>query len=596
MAYLESLGLLKMDFLGLRNLTVIRDTVNEIHKIDPNFDISKIPCDDAEVFKMLSVGDTAGVFQFESEGMTHRLMELVPERLEDLIVIISLYRPGPMKSIPLYIENKKHPENIKYLHPILKDILEETFGVMVYQEQVMEICRKLAGYSYGHADIVRRAMAKKKHEAMLRERESFVNGAVERNVPCETADKIFEEMISFASYAFNKSHAAAYAYLAYQTAYLKCHYRGIYMAALMSSVMSGGGRLIEYIDDCRTYGLEVLAPDINMSRRGFAYVDGKMYFGLLAVKNAGALLSDKIISERQENGKFKSLQNFCERVNGRELNKKALENLIKAGAFDGLGFNRRQMLDSYEMLMDMACRDSRGVIEGQMNLFGSEISEAASVKIPHRAEFDIKKLLAMEKEATGIYLSGHPLAEYSWLAELLKTCHMSDILNTGNVYDNMPVKLMCVVQEKKIHTAKNGSKMCFLNVADSSGEIDIVVFPDLYAIAGSRTDPENIIYVKGTVSVKDESVSVLASVIASEQEFQRFADNHKLCIKTGSDNIPSEALAEICRNYPGNTEICFYLTDMRKTVRPKKRLSFNLCRQSADELKKIALIENIGLI
>ncbi len=202
----------------------------------------------------------------------------------------------------------------------------------------------------------------------------------------------------------------------------------------------------------------------------------------------------------------------------------------------------------------------------------------------------------MEKEATGIYLSGHPLAEYSWLAELLKTCHMSDILNTGNVYDNMPVKLMCVVQEKKIHTAKNGSKMCFLNVADSSGEIDIVVFPDLYAIAGSRTDPENIIYVKGTVSVKDESVSVLASVIASEQEFQRFADNHKLCIKTGSDNIPSEALAEICRNYPGNTEICFYLTDMRKTVRPKKRLSFNLCRQSADELKKIALIENIGLI
>lgn len=596
MTYLESLGLLKMDFLGLRNLTVIRDAVNEIHKTEPDFDINKIPCDDAEVFRMLAVGDTAGVFQFESEGMTHRLMELVPERLEDLIVIISLYRPGPMKSIPLYIENKKHPENIKYLHPVLKDILEETFGVMVYQEQVMEICRKLAGYSYGHADIVRRAMAKKKHDAMLRERESFVNGAVERNVPRETADKIFEEMISFASYAFNKSHAAAYAYLAYQTAYLKCHYRGIYMAALMSSVMSGGGRLIEYIDDCRTHGLEVLAPDINMSRRGFAYVDGKMYFGMLAVKNAGALLSDKIISERQENGKFKSMQNFCERINGRELNKKALENLIKAGAFDGLGLNRRQMLDNYEMLMDMADRDSRGVIDGQMNLFGSEVSEAASVKIPYRAEFDVKRLLAMEKEATGIYLSGHPLAEYSWFAELLKTRRAANILNGGNVYDNMPVKLLCVVQEKKLHTAKNGSKMCFLNAADESGDIDIVVFPDLYAITGSRTDPENILYIKGNVSVKDENVSVIATSVTAEQEFQRFAENHTLCIKTPSDSVPMRELAEICRKYSGNTEICFYFTDVRKTVRPKNRLSVNLCRQSADELKKIVYIENMGII
>ena len=358
MTVLESLGLLKMDFLGLRNLTVIRDAVNEIHRSAPDFDINNIPIDDPAVYEMMSRGDTCGVFQFESDGMTKRLMELCPERLEDLIVIISLYRPGPMKSIPVYIENKKHPEKVKYKHPLLKPVLESTYGCIVYQEQVMEICRRLAGYSYGHADIVRRAMAKKKHDVMLKERESFVSGAAKNGVPENTANEIFDEMVSFASYAFNKSHAAAYAYLAYQTAYLKCHYCGVYMSALMSSVMSSTDKLTEYINACKNYGIDIHRPDINRSMKGFTYKNGGIYFGLLAIKNAGSGLADRIISERQH-GDFKSLQDLCERLDCRELNKKALENIIKSGALDGLGLNRRQMLESYEMILDRAGSDSR---------------------------------------------------------------------------------------------------------------------------------------------------------------------------------------------------------------------------------------------
>ena len=321
MTVLESLGLLKMDFLGLRNLTIIRDTVNEIHKTEPDFDIDRIPTDDKKVYEMLSAGDTGGVFQFESDGITAWLTELKPVRLEDLIAMISLYRPGPMKSIPIYIRCKNDPKSVIYRHPLLKDILGDTYGCMVYQEQVMEICRKLAGYTYGHADIVRRAMAKKKHDIMLKERESFVTGAVSK----ETANGIFDEMISFASYAFNKSHAAAYAYLAYQTAYLKCHYTGIYLAALMSSVMSYTSKLNEYIGLCRSYGIEVMKPDINRSMKGFAYCGGKMYFGLLAIKNTGSGLADRIINERIKNGEFRSFQTSASGLQDVSLTKKLLK-------------------------------------------------------------------------------------------------------------------------------------------------------------------------------------------------------------------------------------------------------------------------------
>ena len=597
MGVLESLGLLKMDFLGLRNLTIIRDTVNEIHKKLPDFDISKVPVDDPGVYQMMSDGDTVGVFQFESEGMTARVMELKPERLEDLIVIISLYRPGPMKSIPVYIENKKHPESVAYKHPLLKEILSDTYGCMVYQEQVMEICRKLAGYSYGHADIVRRAMAKKKHDVMLKERDSFVKGAAENGVSEETANSVFDEMVSFASYAFNKSHAAAYAYLAYQTAYLKYHFRGEYMAALMSSVMNTSSKLSEYIDSCRESGIEIMRPDINKSNKGFTFADGKMYFGLLAIKNAGSGLAEKIIAEREENGPFYSLQDFCERVDGRELNRKALENLIKAGAFDGLGLNRRQMLESYESLFEMAGSSSRGIIEGQLNfLEGTDTSEM-NIRIPFRPEYDHKTILALEKDATGMYLSGHPLTPYSWIGELMHVKKIRELLAEGAVTDGMTVKLLCSIESIKLHVTKNGDKMCFAVLADETGEIEAVVFPDLYLISGSKLKNDAIVIINGKVSVKDERVTVICGAVTAETEFERMLSNMKLCFKmTSKDTLLSPGLTDICSRYAGDTAVCCYLTDIRKTVAPRAKLSLKLTKESFEELKRHFPLSQIGLI
>lgn len=597
MTVLESLGLLKMDFLGLRNLTIIRDAVREIHKCEPDFDIDNIDFSDQNVYRMLSDGDTCGVFQFESAGMTARLMELCPERLEDLIVILSLYRPGPMKSIPVYIENKKHPEKIVYKHPMLESILADTYGCMVYQEQVMEICRKLAGYSYGHADIVRRAMAKKKHDVMLKERESFVSGSVRNGIPEQTANEIFDEMVSFASYAFNKSHAAAYAYLAYQTAYLKYHYRGIYMAALMSTVMASSDKLAEYISSCREHGIAVDPPDINRSGKGFTFVGDKMYFGLLAIKNAGSGLADRLILERQKNGDFKSLQDFCERVEGRELNKKALENMIKAGAFDGLGLNRRQMLENYESLLENASSDKRGVIDGQLGFLDTEDAHEMGVRIPFKPEFDEKRLYLLEKEATGMYLSGSPLNACQWLGELMHTRSAGSINTDTSLKDGESVKLICILDGKKMHVTKKGDKMCFLDLSDNSGTLEAVVFPDLYAVSNAKLLEGSVLLISGRVSVKDDRVTIICGSIVSEFEFERMTENMKLCIKTTSDKavIPPELL-RICSENKGNTAVCFYLTDARKTVLPKNRLSLKTSAVSAGELKKLYSVSEIGLI
>ena len=597
MGVLESLGLLKMDFLGLRNLTIIRDTVREIHKNDNIFDINAIPIDDKGVFEMMSEGDTCGIFQFESEGMTSKVIELRPERLEDLIVVISLYRPGPMKSIPVYIENKKHPEKIIYKHELLKDILSETYGCMVYQEQVMEICRKLAGYSYGHADIVRRAMAKKKHDIMLKERESFVNGASDNGVPEDISNSIFDEMVSFASYAFNKSHAAAYAYLAYQTAYLKYHYRGIFMAALMSSVMGASTKLSEYIDSCRDYGIEILRPDINKSNKGFTYVEGKMYFGLLAIKNIGSGLADKIIIDREENGSFLSLQDFCERIDGRELNKKALENLIKAGAFDGLGLNRRQMLDFYETLIEIASSSSRDIIDGQLNFLEGTDTTQMNIRIPFKPEFDHKELLNFEKECTGMYLSGHPLTPYTWLGEIMHTKKIRELISYGEECDGKNVKILCFTDSIKIHVTKKGDKMCFVNIADETGEIEGIVFPDLFAISGQKLKTDSIIIVNGKISMKDDRVTVICGAITAESEFERLISNMKLCIKTlSTETVLRPELVNICSRYKGDTSVCCYLTDIKKTVVPRSKLSLKLSKTSYEELKQHFTSSQIGLI
>lgn len=459
----------------------------------------------------------------------------------------------------------------------------------------MEICRRLAGYSYGHADIVRRAMAKKKHDVMLSERESFVKGAESNGVSTEAANAIFDEMVSFASYAFNKSHAAAYAYLSYQTAYLKCHFRGIYMAALMSSVMGSTGKLAEYISDCRSTGTEVLCPHVNRSMRGFTYAYGKMYFGLSAVKNIGGGLADRIISDRELSGDFRSLQDFCERIGGRELNKKALENLIKAGAFDGLGLNRRQMLENFEMLLDMAGSGSRGVIEGQLDLFGSSDTESLNIKIPFKPEFERKKLLAMEKEAAGMYLSGDPASEYDYLSQLLRTVKTFDIAS-GSRKDGENVRMLCVIQERKLHVTRSGSKMCFLVLSDDTGELEAVVFPDLFTAAGASLTEGNILFISGRVSQKDDSYSVICESAVPESGFAAMVGRMRLCIKVRSDEVPTDRLRDICSKHSGDTEVCLWLTDVKKTVRPRQPLYIAVNADSYAELSAVFPKENMGLI
>lgn len=594
--YLEALGLLKMDFLGLRNLTIIRDAVREIVKIQPDFDLNRIPMDDKGVYEMLSKGETAGVFQLESPGMTQRLMEMRPERLEDLIVILSLYRPGPMQSIPEYIRNKHDPSVIPHIHPQLDEILADTYGVMVYQEQVMEIFRRLAGYSYGHADIVRRAMCEKNPTVMEQEKSSFISGARERGVREEDAENIFARIQAFASYAFNKSHAAAYACVSYQTAYLKYHFRGIYMAALMSSVMGNTSKLSEYIDDCRSAGTQVLCPHINRSMRGFTYTDGKMYFGLSAVKNTGIGLADRIIAERTENGEFRSLQDFCERVSGRDMNKKALENLIKAGALDGLGLNRRQMLGSYEMIMDAVSSGSRGVIEGQMNLFGEDTADCG-IKVPYEPEYPMKRILAMEKEAAGMYLSGSPLSEHQFLADLMHVTRAGSIVPESGIRDGDKLKLMVIVQGRKEHITKNGDKMAFVTFSDNSGEVEGVVFPDLFASSGALFTEGNILWVSGHASVKDESISVICENIISERNFDRMTSGMRLCIKSASSELPDlSVFSDICRKFPGETTVCVYLTDQRKMIRPKTEYRFRITPESAKIITNTFSAEKTGLI
>ncbi len=522
MSNLEELGVLKMDFLGLRNLTVIADAERMIRRHTPSFDIRRIPLDEQKVYAMLSAGRSDGVFQMESGGLKRVLTQLRPTRFEDLIAVISLYRPGPMDSIPRYIANSHHPERVTYAHPLLEPILRVTYGCIVYQEQVMQVFRALAGYSFGRADVVRRAMAKKKHKVMEQERDIFINGLVDsdghvtvdgcvrRGVPVNVANAIFDEMSSFASYAFNKSHAAAYALVSYQTAYLKCLYPHEYMAALLTSVF-GSGKVVTYIRECERMGIQVLPPSVNESGADFAVSGDHIRFGMLAVRNIGRGFVDALVREREQNGPYTGFYNVCKRLTGqREFNRPAVESLIRCGAFDGMGLNRCQMLRMAPQLLDQLDTQHRSTIDGQFGFFDTvEEAGEAPIPVPTVEEFPYTELLQMEKDATGMYLSGHPLTPYKHGYKALRANRLDRVLaaieDGADTYaDGSTLRLLCLVGSVRVQSTKTGARMAYIRLEDLYGSIEMIAFPKLFAQYEALLQVGQVLLVHGRLDIQED--------------------------------------------------------------------------------------------
>lgn len=529
MVLLEELGLLKMDFLGLRTLTVIKNTIKNI---GGTFDINAINFEDKRTFELLSSGNTLGIFQLESPGMIRFIRELKPSTIEDIIAGISLYRPGPMDSIPTYIRNKNNPEKITYMTPLLKPILDVTYGCIVYQEQVMRIVRELGGYSFGRSDLVRRAMSKKKMDVMEKERKYFIygkkddNGNIEiegclsKGVAESVGNKIFDDMIDFAKYAFNKSHAAGYAIIAYQTAYLKAHYPVEFMAALMTSVMGSQNKIAQYIEDCKRQGIKLLKPDIQEGNKEFSVKGDSIRFGLMAIKNVGHGIIEDIILKRK-NGNFKDFYDFINRLSIKELNKRAIESMIKAGALDCLGNTRSQLLAVHESVIESVQREKRNNVEGQLSLFDSGKNKENSVseyrELPDIPEFDIEYKLKFEKEMTGIYLSGHPMEKYKKLIKNMNTVDLATIHEVSEsmdytvIKDNQTITIVGQVVKKSMKTTKNNNQMAFVTVEDYFNSIDVIVFPRIYDRYREILVDDNVLIINGKINFKeDEDPKIIA--------------------------------------------------------------------------------------
>ncbi len=516
------LGLVKFDFLGLRYLTVIQDAVNEIRKHNPTFDISNIDYNDKETFDLLCDAKTDGVFQLESGGMKQVLSKLAPSCLEDIIACVALYRPGPMDSIDTFIARKHGQEPIAYKLPELRSILEVTYGCIVYQEQVMQICRSLAGYSYARADIVRRAMSKKKTSAMQAERADFVAGCLEHGVSAEIAEEILEEMLGFAKYAFNKSHATAYAIISYRTAYLKAHYPAEYFTALLTSVLDNAGKVREYIADAARFGVKVLPPDINTSGETFTADGSNIRFGLLAIKNVGRNFARAIIKSRSAT-KYRSFDEFVSRMVDFDLNKRTVESLIKCGAFDSFGITRSSLMDCYEKIIDAEHDRARNNIAGQMDLFAQSSGSSATVQYnyPSIPEYSAKELLILEKESSGMYFSGHIIDSYSKHISKISPDKISDIIESvaedelggnGKYKDKSQVKIAGIITAKRTKVTKNGSTMAFLTVEDRYGDIDVIVFAKSYDKYYEILGEENAVIISGNLSLEEgEAPRILLS-------------------------------------------------------------------------------------
>ena len=619
MTTIEELGLLKMDFLGLRNLTVISDAEKIIRRTFPDYSPDDVNSDDKAVYAMISKGLTEGVFQFESTGMKNVLTRLKPDCIEDLIAVVSLYRPGPMDSIPTYIECRHNPGKVHYKHPLLKDILGVTYGCIVYQEQVMQILRTLAGYSLGRADIVRRAMSKKKAAVMEREREVFINGEIDaegnvitdgclrRGVNRRVAESLFHEMESFARYAFNKSHAAAYAMVSYKTAWLKCHYPREYMAALLSNFLEDQNKLAKYSSECQNLGIRVLPPHVNFSMHGFSVSGNDIRYGLLAAKNIGRQFIDQIIAERQSKP-YDSFYDFCKRNHGKNMNIRGLESLIKCGALDDMGVNRRQMLSICKTVLNDLDYESKHQLNGQMSLFDLGVQEVKSPVpvIPDLPEFQEDELLRMEKEIAGMYISGHPVDNYALFSERIKADRIGDMTAEDSVYqDKQKVQLVGIIAKASTRPTSTHKLMAYAMLEDRYGSIELVIFPNVYERCALHLIEGSGVIVKGTLDFRENQVP---KIICDTIDLAR---TNEECTESTADILrPKSVEPEVPKNptalyikidelhtelyrrakrvidiFDGKTPVIFYLTDSKRQVKAPAGMWVSLNDVMIRELK-----------
>ena len=612
MTTIEELGLLKMDFLGLRTLTVIQNAVRLAEKdYGIKLDMDHIDYDDKKVLDLISSGKTEGIFQLESAGMKNFMKELRPESLEDVIAGISLYRPGPMDFIPAYIKGKNDKASITYDCPQLEPILAPTYGCIVYQEQVMQIVRDLAGYSMGRSDLVRRAMSKKKTQVMEKERQNFVYGNEEEGVKgCiangiseAVANKIYDDMIDFAKYAFNKSHAAAYAVVAYQTAFLKYYYPVEFMAALMTSVLDNAGKVAEYIMVCREMGIDVLPPDINVGEGKFAVSDGKIRYGMYAIKSIGRPVVDFIVAERQQNGDYKTIEDFLKRVSGKEVNKRAVENLIKAGAMDGLDGNRHQMITVFPSIMDRISSDKKSSMAGQMTLFdiaSDDIKEEFEIKMPDLEEYDKEEFLALEKEVLGVYISGHPLEKYTELLKKNVTAGCRDFMldeetHKATVADGAMVIIGGMITDKTIKYTRNNQTMAFITIEDLLGSVEVIVFAREYEKYRNLLEVDNKVLIKGRAQAEEEKN---AKLICTEMHgFDEVRKELWIQFATKEEfEAKQQTLFDAIADMDGEDNIVVYISAIKAMKRMPTNWNISINEDAMEKISQIFGRQNVKVV
>ena len=614
MTTIEELGLLKMDFLGLRNLTVIKDAENQIRQFEPEFSMDNIPDDDAQTFAMVAEGKTQGVFQLESAGMTGVCVGMKSSSIEDFTAVVALYRPGPMDSIPQFISNKLNPGKVTYKTPLLEPILKVTYGCIVYQEQVIEIFRSLAGYSMGQADNIRRAISKKKQKIIDAERQTFVYGdqkqgipgCIARGVPEAVAQSIYDEIVAFANYAFNKAHAVCYAVVAYQTAYLKCHYPKQYMAALMTSVLDSAEKVSGYIAECKSMGIPVLPPDINRSSDTFTVEGDAIRFGLGAVKNVGRGLIRTTAAHREEGGDFKSLEDFLQRMGEGELNKRAVENFIKCGAMDSFGYHRSELLAVYESMMDSVSASRKKNLDGQMGLFSmlEDEDKAAAIPIPKLPEMNKADLMALEKETTGIYLSGHPMDDYRQFLRNTHVVPIGNLMSEDSTYaDDSIISVAGIVQSVKMKTTRNNSMMAYVTLEDDTSSIEMLAFSNVLNQYGGYLRENSPVVITGRLSIRDEKepqivinrarpISDYTEAVPEPQPAPKPVQGSTLYLQlTGESDPRFRKVRAIVNMFPGSSTVKVFFADTRKLMGTTAALDSAMI----DELKDLLGESNVVL-